>query len=164
MIENNCVANKEFVVYAVRTPGLSVTYWIQNLDIDATYLYYFNATTQLWQSGFIANTLTESTVPGVYIVHVNHTALACQHCGVGVTEITTSYSDIYTIRFSSVETTVLNAVAPMRKEITRVTDNHMRITCWDALTAGNKTLQIDVTHDSSGAQPEEIQLNTTNQP
>jgi hypothetical protein len=52
----------------------------------------------------------------------------------------------------------------MRKEITRVTDNHIRITCWDAPTAGNKTLQLDVSHDSSGAQPEEIQLNTTNQP
>jgi hypothetical protein len=168
MIENTIPTGSVFPIHCVVSTGLTVRAWILNLDpLSASYLMYWNATTNVWQTGFVNNTVVETSNPGVYVLQLNHADMLGLRYAINVSELTTSLSDNYTVRFSSVESDVAGIKAfaiPMRKEVSRITDNHMQITSYDSLVGGTMVLRQDILHDASGAQPEEIQTNTTNQP
>ena len=133
---------------------------------------FWNQTTNAWQTLAVSNQLVEMPSNlGWYTATLSHalmSPLTDDLFAVTVRESTTSFVETSTFRFGDSIDTLISGIAayliPARKEVSRLTDQHLRVTAYDALTAGNEVLRLDITHDPSGAQPEETQTNTTGQP
>lgn len=150
--------------------ALTVSYTLQNLvTTSANYLKYWNVIGGVWATGVVANAMPAVVSnPGLYLAVLDHNTLTGHAVddsyAVVVNENTTSYSDFFILRFGDVvDAASLNTTAyliPKRKTVSRVTDTHVTVQSYDATTAGNLILQVDVVQDVTGTQPEETQTLT----
>lgn len=171
MIEIKRPIHSTFVIaHDLNASGLTVYASVQNLSpLSPNYLKFWNPTMVVWQTTSVPILLppvTES--PHLYMTVFDHLALSGTNddlYSVRVVEATTGFADTTFFRFGDAcderMQHVVDFLIPARKEIHRVTDRQVRISCFDADTDGAEVLRVTVAHDPSGAQPEETQLVVT---
>lgn len=154
------------------TADLTVLASIQNLTPGTTYLQFWNTELASWQEAQHQSTVPPVVNnPGLYTMQLDHATLGAGNDDlvlVVVSEATTSFREATLVRFGDSDTATLRSIAaataPARKEIVRVTDNSLYIAHYSAPSGGSEIMRIDVQHDPSGAQPEEVQTLTFTEP
>lgn len=168
MVEIKRPLHSTFVIaHDLNLSGLSVFASIQNLSpSSANYLKFWNPITALWQETSVPVMMPPATQsPHLYLTVFDHLAMSGANddlYAVRVVEAETHFTDTTFFRFGDAcderMQHVVDFLIPARKEIHRITDRQVRVSCFNAESEGDEVLRVTVSHDPSGAQPEETQI------
>lgn len=154
------------LVFHDNTPGAQPTFSMQNITAGSTrFLQFWDHAGLTWSSIPVANAMAPLAGNAtVFVASVNQAVLASQDTEDYVVVFRSgSIEEVEAWSFGSPETIMIEQLhqklVPGRVEITRMDNFTVQQSFFDAKALGNEVLRFTYHQNTSGAQPEETQVN-----